>query len=123
MKRVLLIDDSRTARAMLKRIFAELGDWDVIEAENGQDALDALEKVDSVDLACIDWNMPVMNGLEFISQAKKRTRMKGTWMIMVTSETEMSNMYKAMTAGANEYVMKPYTKEVILAKLDMMGLN
>ncbi|MFC3909604.1 PleD family two-component system response regulator [Legionella dresdenensis] len=120
MKRVILIDDSKTARAMLKRIFVELGDWEIMEASNGLEALEQLARVPSIDLACVDWNMPVMNGLEFITEAKKK--MKGVWMMMVTSETEMNNMYKAMVAGANEYVMKPFTKEVILAKLDMMGL-
>lgn len=123
MKRVLLIDDSRTARALLKRIFVALGDWDIVEAANGQEALDQLKNLDSVDLACVDWNMPVMNGIEFIIEAKKMSHMRSAWLMMVTTETEMSNMHKAMVAGANEYVMKPFTKDVILSKLDMMGLS
>ena len=123
MKKVLLIDDSRTARSLLKRIFIELGDWDIVEAANGQEALDQLKKLDFIDLACIDWNMPVMNGIEFITEAKKMAHMRSAWLMMVTTETEMSNMHKAMVAGANEYVMKPFTKEVILSKLDMMGLS
>ena len=63
--RALLVDDSKTARTLLKQIFNELGSWEIVEAENGQDALDKLVDVSSLDLVCIDWNMPVMNGLEF----------------------------------------------------------
>ncbi len=119
---VLLVDDSKTARNMLKRIFVELGNWEVLEAENGQDALERLNQVKSMDLICIDWNMPVMNGLEFLKLAKKHPDLSDTWMMMVTSETEFTNINKAMVSGANEYIMKPFTKDIILAKLEMMGL-
>lgn len=122
MKKVLLIDDSRAARILLKRIFIGLEKWEVKEAGNGQEALDQLHAGETFDLICIDWNMPVMDGLEFIKAAKKTVELESTWMMMVTTETEMSNMHKAMVAGANEYVMKPFTKEVILGKLEMMGL-
>jgi two-component system chemotaxis response regulator CheY len=120
--RVLLVDDSKTARTLLGRIFKELGNWEILEAGNGQEALERLNEVDYLDLACIDWNMPVMNGLEFLKIAKKQPNFTETWMMMVTTETEMDNITKAMVSGANEYVMKPFTKEVILAKLEMMGL-
>ena len=119
---VLLVDDSKTARSLLKRIFVELGNWDILEAENGQVALDHLNEVRSMDLICIDWNMPVMNGLEFLKKSKKNPNFSDTWMMMVTTETELSNIHKAMVSGANEYVMKPFTKDIILAKLEMMGL-
>ncbi|MDR3443002.1 MAG: response regulator [Legionella sp.] len=120
--RVILVDDSKTARTLLKRVFNELGAWEIMEAENGQDALDKLVGVDSIDLACIDWNMPVMNGLDFLKTVRKIPEFSHTWFMMVTSETEMDNITKAMVSGAHEYVMKPYTKEIILAKLEMMGL-
>lgn len=120
--RVLLIDDSKTARLLLTRIFRELGNWDIYEAENGQQALELLAEIESIDLACIDWNMPIMNGLDFLKAAKKHPNFSETWMMMVTTETEMDNVRRAMVSGANEYVMKPFTKEVIMAKLEMMGL-
>lgn len=120
--KVLLVDDSRTARILLTRIFKELGNWDIYEAENGQEALELLSKLDGIDLACIDWNMPVMNGLDFLKAAKQHPNFSETWMMMVTTETEMENVKKAMVSGANEYVMKPFTKEIILSKLEMMGL-
>lgn len=120
--RALLVDDSKTARTLLKRIFNELGSWEIVEAENGQDALDKLVGADAIDLVCIDWNMPVMNGLDFLKIVRKIPEFSDAWFMMVTSETEMDNISKAMVSGAHEYVMKPYTKEVILAKLEMMGL-
>ncbi|MGQ3891283.1 response regulator [Legionella sp. CNM-4043-24] len=121
--RVMLVDDSKTARSILRRIFTELGNWEILEAENGQDALDKLAGIDSIELTCIDWNMPVMNGLDFLKQVKKIPRFSKTWMMMVTSETEMDNIGRAMVSGANEYIMKPFTKDVILGKLEMMGLG
>ncbi len=122
MKKVLIVDDSKTARSLLKRVFIELKEWEVSEATNGQEALDIMRSGEVLDLVCVDWNMPVMNGLDFIKASKEFSHKNSTWMMMVTTETEMSNMHKAMVAGANEYVMKPFTKEVILAKLEMMGL-
>lgn len=120
--RVLLVDDSKTARTLLSRIFKELGNWEILEASNGEEALSRLNEVGSLDLACIDWNMPVMNGLEFLKLAKKQPNFAETWMMMVTTETEMEHITRAMVSGANEYVMKPFTKEVIIGKLQMMGL-
>ena len=122
MRTVLLIDDSRTARILLSRIFQEIGGWTIMEAENGQIALDKLSQQHAIDLACIDWNMPVMNGLDFLKSAKKLTACKNAWMMMVTTETELDNITMAMVAGANEYVMKPFTRDMIREKLELMGL-
>lgn len=121
--KVLLIDDSSTARSLLKRIFAEIGGWEVLEAANGREALDYLGNSETIDLMCIDWNMPVMNGIEFLKVAKQLPLYVDTWKMMVTSETEMENISEAMVSGANEYVMKPFNKDSILAKLEIMGLN
>lgn len=68
--KVLLIDDSKTARKLLKKAFNELGNWEILEAENGKEALEVYAGSDKIDLACIDWNMPVMNGLEFLKEVK-----------------------------------------------------
>lgn len=120
--RVLLVDDSKTARTLLGRIFRELGGWEILEADNGKVALERVLESGSIDLACIDWNMPVMNGIDFLRVAKKLPSCSKTWMMMITTETEMDNISLAMVSGANEYVMKPFTREVILAKLELMGL-
>ena len=122
MKKVLIIDDSRTARVLLKCIFIGLKNWECVEAENGKVALDYVLSSEVIDLVCVDWNMPVMSGIEFIAQAKKHPQSNIGKIMVITTETEMSNMMEAIELGADEYVMKPINKEVILAKLDIMGI-
>lgn len=119
--KAIIIDDSSAMRRILSKILMELK-CEVIEAANGQDALDKLKKSGKMDLALVDWNMPVMNGLEFIKAIRSFPEYADMWIMMVTTETEMENMVKAMVAGANEYVMKPFTKDIILSKLQIMGL-
>lgn len=119
--KAIIIDDSKTMRMMLGKILAEAG-FEFIQAEHGQDALDKLKISGPLDLALVDWNMPVMNGLDFIKALRVLPGYKDMWIMMVTTETEMDNMVKAMVAGANEYVMKPFTKDIILGKLELMGL-
>lgn len=121
--RVLLVDDSKTARNILGRIFIDIGGWEILEAENGLVALEKLNETGAVDLACIDWNMPVMNGIDFLRNAKRHPSCSNTWMMMVTTETELNNVSLAIATGANEYVMKPFTKEMIVGKLEIMGLT
>jgi len=73
-------------------------------------------------LALVDWNMPEMNGLEFIRTVRAEQSYNGVLLMMVTTETEKENVVRALAAGANEYVMKPFTQEVILEKLQIFGL-
>ncbi len=119
--KALIVDDSRTIRVVLGKMLKEVG-FEVLEASNGQEALDQIKAVGKVDIALVDWNMPVMNGLDFIKAVRNLPEYSDAWLMMVTTETEQSQMVKAMVAGANEYVMKPFTKEVIFEKLQMMGL-
>lgn len=121
--RALIIDDSKTARLMLIRILKELGGWEIFEAGNGLEALERLKEVGAVDLACVDWNMPEMNGYEFVKAVRQDKVHEPMWIMMVTTETEMEQMVKAMSAGANEYMMKPFTKEGILEKMQIMGFQ
>lgn len=107
---------------MLKRMFADLG-FEVLEAGHGLEALERLKEADKVDLALVDWNMPEMNGYDFVCEVRKDKTYDDLRMMMVTTETEMSQVVKALEAGANEYVMKPFTKEVILEKLNLIGLD
>jgi two-component system chemotaxis response regulator CheY len=117
----LVIDDSRAMRKILGRILSDLG-FDIREAANGSEALDHLSEDDSPRLALVDWNMPVMNGYEFVKAVRAEDRYDGLRLMMVTTETGAQEMSKALDAGANEYVMKPFTKEVIVEKLKLMGL-
>jgi len=117
----LVIDDSRAMRKILARILSDIG-FQVAEAANGSEGLEKLEDGMSPQLALVDWNMPVMNGYEFVRAVRSRDRFSGLRLMMVTTETGQTEMVKALEAGADEYVMKPFTKDVILDKLRLLGI-
>ena len=119
--RALVIDDSRAMRMVLVRLLRDRG-WDVVEAGDGQQGLDALGSGPVPELALIDWNMPVMNGLEFIRSVRKEPAYADMTLVMVTTESEQSQVVRALAAGAHEYVFKPFTPEALLGKLSMLGL-
>ena len=119
--RALVLDDSRAMRMVLVRLLKERG-WDVVEAGDGQEGLDALAAGPTPELALIDWNMPVMNGLEFIRAVRKEPGYADMTLVMVTTESEHSQVVRALAAGAHEYVFKPFTPEALLGKLSMLGL-
>ena len=118
----LVVDDSSTIRRILQRILGQMG-FAAYEASNGQEALDLLVEIPTVpDVALIDWNMPVMDGLQLIRHVRKMPALRDMCMMMVTTEAEHSQMVRALAAGAHEYVMKPFTADVIRAKLSYLGL-
>jgi two-component system chemotaxis response regulator CheY len=118
----LVVDDSSTMRRILRRTVTELG-FGVYEAGNGQEALDLLGEIPNVpDVALVDWNMPVMDGLELIRKVRKIPPLRDMCIMMVTTEGEHSQMVRALAAGAHEYVLKPFTPEVIRQKLAYLGL-
>lgn len=119
--RALVIDDSRTVRAIIRHALAELG-LDVVEAANGREGLDQLRAADGVELVLVDWNMPEMNGLEFIRAVRADRAYDAVRIMMVTTETEQAQVMRALEAGANEYLMKPFTKEVLVAKLSLLDV-
>lgn len=106
---------------ILKRMLAEMGYTDVVEAEHGGDALLRMEEC-SPQLALVDWNMPIMNGLEFVQALREARRYDKVKVMMVTSESSPRLVYEALKAGADEYAMKPITREVIEDKLQLLGL-
>jgi two-component system chemotaxis response regulator CheY len=109
-------------RMILRRIVGQLG-FDVVEAEDGRAALDLLNGLPAVpDLALIDWNMPNMNGLEFVTAAREDDRLREMTLVMVTTESEQSHIVRALAAGAHEYVIKPFTSEAMIEKLALLGL-
>jgi two-component system, chemotaxis family, chemotaxis protein CheY len=120
--KALVIDDSRAMRMLLRRIVTELG-FDVVEAGNGREALDVIEGGDLPDLALIDWNMPVMDGLQFVSAVRNMPDARNVTLIMVTTESERSQIVRALAAGAHEYVIKPFTPDALVDKLAMLGLT
>jgi two-component system chemotaxis response regulator CheY len=109
-------------RLILKRMLADLGHTDVAEAEHGGAALEKLDSFDA-DVAFVDWNMPVMNGFEFVSAVREDRRFDEMKVMMVTSESSPRLVYEALKAGADEYAMKPITADIIEGKLLMMGLE
>lgn len=120
--RVLVIDDSKAMRMILGKILSDIG-CEVFEAADGQAALDHFETVGKPDLALVDWNMPGMNGLDFIKAVREAPEYDSILLMMVTTETEMEHVTTALNAGADEYVMKPFTTEMILNKLQLLGLD
>jgi len=119
--RALVVDDSRAIRSIIGKSVKELG-FEVIEAGHGGEALERLRTHGVMDLALVDWNMPEMNGFEFVVAARANPAWKDMIILMVTTETEMSQMQLALEAGANEYVMKPFTRDVLREKLQLVGL-
>jgi two-component system chemotaxis response regulator CheY len=116
-----VIDDSRAIRGILGNLLKEAG-FEVNDAKDGRDAIEKLAELGPHDLALVDWNMPEMNGLEFVQAVRATESLRNMILVMVTTENEMSQMMKALEAGADEYIMKPFTKEVILEKLRLVGM-
>lgn len=119
--RALVVDDSRATRTIIKRMLNEVG-FEVVEATDGLDALRRLKDIGQPDVLLVDWNMPEMNGYELVCALRRNPQYQDVPLMMVTSETELAQMAKALEAGANEYVMKPFTKEVITEKLTLLGV-
>jgi two-component system chemotaxis response regulator CheY len=119
--KALVIDDSRTMRRIVSRILIDFG-YEVTEAADGQQALDALTNAPLPDLACIDWNMPVMDGLTFVSRVRADQRLRGITLLMVTTESEYGQIVRALAAGAHEYLIKPFTPDALQEKLAILGL-
>jgi two-component system chemotaxis response regulator CheY len=109
-------------RMILRRIVGALG-FEITEAEDGQAAWEALEATEEIpDLALIDWNMPRMNGLELVSKIRAEPRLRSMTLVMVTTEGEQTQIVRALAAGAHEYVIKPFTPDSMVEKLQLLGL-
>jgi two-component system chemotaxis response regulator CheY len=122
MMRALVIDDSKTMRMIVCNILKQIG-FETVEAKHGLDALDQLQKSGRFDMAMVDWNMPEMNGFDFVVKVRSDHSFDDMRLVMVTTETEMAHVARALEAGANEYVMKPFTKDIIIEKLSILGIS
>jgi two-component system chemotaxis response regulator CheY len=120
--RALIVDDSRPIRRIESQMLAELG-FEALAAANGKEALTLLASAPTTpDVALVDWNMPEMDGLELVTRLRQDGRYAQMPVLMVTTETETNQMLKALEAGANEYLMKPFQKEALTDKLRLVGV-
>jgi len=117
--RALIVDDSRAMRLVIRRILGELG-VPAEEAADGTQALDLLGGGATPDVALVDWNMPGMTGVELVQAVRADPRFAGLRIMMVTSETGADRIQEALASGADEYLMKPFTPEVLREKLNLL---
>jgi two-component system chemotaxis response regulator CheY len=120
--RALVVDDSKSVRMILGKILREIG-FEVAEADDGRRAIEWLNQGEPVDLMLIDWNMPVMNGYELVCAVRANALLSDVRIMMVSTETSMDHVGKALEAGADEYLMKPFTKELLVNKLALLGIG
>lgn len=118
----LIVDDSRAMRLVLRQMLEALH-FQVFEARHGREALTFLQTHPATDVALVDWNMPEMNGLELVQQVRDDDTLARVRLMMVTTETEMAHVQRALEAGADEYVMKPFSRDIIADKLLILGLH
>jgi len=119
--RALIVDDSRFVRGYLRGILKEKG-IECEEAGDGQAALDLLHTASKFDLAFVDWNMPVMNGIEMLKRMRAENFID-VKVMMVTTEGDNQSILRALSAGADEYLMKPFDKEALSEKLALLGVG
>lgn len=120
--RALVVDDSRAMRRIVGNILQSAG-FEVSEAGHGREALAVLEsQPEPPELACIDWNMPVMDGLELVAAVRARREWRGITLMMVTTESEQDRIVRALAAGAHEYLTKPFESQDLWQKLEFLGL-
>jgi two-component system, chemotaxis family, chemotaxis protein CheY len=119
--RAIVVDDSKAMRRILTGALKTHG-FEVLEASTGKEAIERLRETGSLDLALIDWNMPEMTGIELVELVRADTGFAGMRLMMVTTETEPEQVERALVAGADEYLMKPFTVETLELKLQTLGL-
>ena len=112
----LLVDDSRTMRNIWKKVLSSLESSEIVEAGDGVEGLNAIKESGPVDMMLVDWNMPNMDGLSMVKKVRETD--KATPIIMVTTEAEKPRIIEAIKAGVNNYVVKPFTPDALLGKID-----
>lgn len=120
MKNCLVVDDSSVIRKVARRILEDLS-FQIVEAEDGAQALDVCRK-EMPNAILLDWNMPVMDGLEFLAHLRREPGGEKPKVVFCTTENDVGHIAKAMRAGADEYIMKPFDREIVEAKFAEIGL-
>ncbi len=120
MKTCLIVDDSKIVRKVVRRI-VEVMNFNILEAENGKEAVDQV-RANHVDVMILDWNMPVMDGMECMKEIRADASLNQPKIIFCTTENEFAKIQQAMMNGADEYVMKPFDEAIITGKMVQLGI-
>ncbi|MEM1398261.1 MAG: response regulator [Pseudomonadota bacterium] len=120
MKKCLVVDDSRVVRKVARKILQEM-EFECDEAEDGEQAM-VLCREAMPDAILLDWNMPVMNGLDFLRALRSMENGSDPMVVFCTTENDLASIREAMSAGANEYIMKPFDSDIIQTKFAQVGL-
>ncbi len=120
MKSCLIVDDSKVVRTVARKILEDLN-FEIIEAEDGQVAINQCRR-QMPDAILLDWNMPVMNGMEFLRELRNSAGGEAPMVVFCTTENDMTHIQEAIAAGANEYIMKPFDSDIIQSKFSQIGL-
>ena len=121
MKTALVIDDNKTNRKVISAMLARFH-ISAVEACDGKQGLELLNQNEGIEIAFVDWNMPVMSGIEFLQVARTSKDESKLKVVMVTSNTDMNYVVSALESGASEYIMLPLTREVLQEKLALLGI-
>lgn len=122
--KMLIVDDSSTMRRIIKNTLQRLGYEDILEAEHGLQAWEILDSIDGIKVLITDWNMPEMNGLDLVKKVRADGRFVDIPIIMVTTEGGKAEVITALKAGVNNYIVKPFTPQVLKEKLEVvLGVN
>nr|MBP3724067.1 chemotaxis response regulator CheY [Campylobacter sp.] len=122
--KLLVVDDSSTMRRIIKNTLQRLGHKDILEAEHGVEAWDLLQQNADINVLITDWNMPEMNGLELVKKVRAEKKYEDMPIIMVTTEGGKAEVITALKAGVNNYIVKPFTPQVLKEKLeDVLGVS
>lgn len=114
----LVVDDSSTMRRIIKNTLGRLGHKDILEAEDGAVAWKVMSENSDIDILVTDWNMPEMNGLELVQKVRAEDKYEDLPIIMVTTEGGKTEVITALKAGVNNYIVKPFTPQVLKEKLE-----
>ena len=122
--KLLVVDDSSTMRRIIKNTLQRLGYEDILEAEHGLQAWEIMDSVEGIKVLITDWNMPEMNGLDLVKKVRADGRFVDIPIIMVTTEGGKAEVITALKAGVNNYIVKPFTPQVLKEKLEVvLGVN
>ena len=114
----LVVDDSPTMRRIVINTLKRIGYRDIVDAEHGQDGMEKLKTIEGITFVITDWNMPVMDGLHFVQTIRGDNKYKHLPILMITTRSVKDDIIEAMKAGVNNYVVKPFTPDILKAKID-----